>query len=360
MMRQGNPQAAPTGTKSARLSAGVTLRAVAFEAAFTVALIVALVYQARKLVPATSGKPPQLIGHVLVATLLPFGILILLSLIERLFPPAGPRKSLKQWFLHLQINIFWSLAAGFLFALAIMAASALAHSAGFEPGLIDLRFADGKGMAAVLGAVWVSAVVGDFFFYWYHRTLHKVHLLWQIHKMHHMDRELDALTVFRDNWLDTAGSALFTALPMTLLFKLDTLDPWQLGLLGGAGATALSTLLTLGHMNVRLQVGKAGVLFCSPQLHRIHHSCLPQHFDKNFSVVFPLWDFLFGTYYSPARNEFPPTGVPNEREIQSFWEAQTFTLREWWRMFRVWSERKAPADERNSPADDHSHRGASG
>jgi sterol desaturase/sphingolipid hydroxylase (fatty acid hydroxylase superfamily) len=85
---------------------------------------------------------------------------------------------------------------------------------------------------------------------------------------------------------------------------------------------------------VRLQVGRASLLFCSPQVHRIHHSCLPQHFDKNFSVVFPLWDVLFGTYYSPVRNEFPPTGVPNEKEIQSFWEAQTFTLREWWKMLR--------------------------
>jgi sterol desaturase/sphingolipid hydroxylase (fatty acid hydroxylase superfamily) len=360
MMRQRSPEAAATSAMRVRLPSAVALRQVAVEAAFTVALIVALVYESRKLVPAMSGKPQEPIGPVLVATLLPFGTLLLLSLVERLFPPAGPRKSLKQWFLHLQINIFWSIAAGFLFVLAIMAASALGHSAGFEPGLIDLRFAAGKGMAALLGAVWVSAIIGDFFFYWYHRTLHKVHLLWQIHKMHHMDQELDALTVFRDNWLDTVGSALFTALPMTLLFKLDTLDPWQLGLLGGTGATALSTLLTLGHMNVRLQVGKASVLFCSPQIHRIHHSRLPQHFDRNFAVVFPLWDFLFGTYYSPARNEFPPTGVPHEKEIQSFWEAQTFTLREWWKMFRVWSERKAPASKRNAPADDHSRRGASG
>jgi len=351
-MREGNLEAAPASVMSARSRSAITPGQIAFETGFTIALIVALLYEAQKLVPVMSGKSPEPIGALLVATLLPFATLILLSLLERLFPPAGPRKSLKQWFLHLQINIFWSLASGFLFVLAIMAASALAHAAGFNPGLIDLRFADGKGMAAMLGAVWVSAVVGDFFFYWYHRALHKSHLLWQIHKMHHMDQELDALTVFRDNWLDVVGSALFTALPMTLLFKLDALDPWQLGLLGGASATALSTLLTLGHMNVRLQVGKASPLFCSPQIHRIHHSCLPQHFDKNFSVVFPLWDVLFGTYYSPARNEFPPTGVPHEKEIQSFWEAQTFTLREWWKMFRVWSEHKAHSIR--------SRRGASG
>jgi hypothetical protein len=49
---------------------------------------------------------------------------------------------------------------------------------------------------------------------------------------------------------------------------------------------------------------------------------------------------LFGTYYHPARDEFPPTGVPGETEFKSFWEAQTFTLRQWWRMFRAWRERR--------------------
>lgn len=230
-----------------------------------------------------------------------------------------------------------------------MAASGIARHLGFNPGLIDLRFAEGKGIPALLGAVWASAIIGDFFFYWYHRTLHKLHLLWQIHKMHHMDQELDVLTVFRDNWLDTLGSALFSALPMALLFKLDTLDPSQLGLMGGISATALSTLLTLGHMNVRLQVGRAGWFFCSPQIHRIHHSCMLKHFDRNFAVVFPLWDVLFGTYYRPARDEFPPTGVPGEKEIQSFWEAQTFTLREWWRMFRTKSSRNAQSDRLAAP-----------
>ncbi len=317
------------------------LRRIVVELAFTLVLLASLVYEALHLQPAMSSQPPAPVGPVLLATLLPFATLVLLSLSERLFTPAGPRKSLAQWFLHLQINIFWSLSAGVVFVLATMTAAALARSLGFNPGLIDLRFANGKGLVILLAAVWVSAIVGDFFFYWYHRTLHGVHVLWQIHKMHHMDRELDVLTVFRDNWLDTVGSALFTALPMALLFKLDAADPWQFGIVGGLSATALSTLLTIGHMNVRWQVGKASVFFCSPQLHRIHHSCLPRHFDRNFAVVFPVWDLLFGTYYPPARDEFPPTGVPGEQEISSFWEAQTFTVRHWWRMFRDSGERKA-------------------
>lgn len=97
-------------------------------------------------------------------------------------------------------------------------------------------------------------------------------------------------------------------------------------------------------MNVRLQVGKASLFCCSPQIHRIHHSRLPQHFERNFAAAFPPWDVLFGTYYAPARDEFPPTGVPGEKEITSFWEAESFTLRQWWKMFRAWRERKTNAN----------------
>jgi len=124
-----------------------------------------------------------------------------------------------------------------------------------------------------------------------------------------------------------------------LLFKVDALDPWNLGLLAGISTSVFTTLISLGHINVRLQAGRASVIFCTPQMHRIHHSRLPQHQDKNFAFIFPFWDVLFGTYYAPGWNEFPPTGVDGEKEIGSFWESQIFTHREWWRMFRAWRQR---------------------
>jgi sterol desaturase/sphingolipid hydroxylase (fatty acid hydroxylase superfamily) len=65
--------------------------------------------------------------------------------------------------------------------------------------------------------------------------------------------------------------------------------------------------------------------------------------DKNFVAFFPIWDILFGTYYQPGRDEFPPTGVQGEREIRSVWEAQLFPLREWWNMYRSRYNRKLEA-----------------
>ena len=41
--------------------------------------------------------------------------------------------------------------------------------------------------------------------------------------------------------------------------------------------------------------------FISPDVHRVHHSDRPEHYDSNFGDLFPWWDRLFGTYVaSPA------------------------------------------------------------
>ena len=316
------------------------IRSVAFGFALTLMLLGLVIYGTAYLNPAISaGSWKSLrapLDAILVSALMPIGTLVLLSLVERLFKPAGPRKSLKSYLLHLQINVFYFFLAGIAGVLTPMIASAIAHRLGFHLGLFDLRFAEGKGILSLVATVWLAAAVGDFFFYWFHRTLHRTPFLWAHHKLHHMDPELEAITVARQNWIEVFIAALCISLPMTIFFKLDHLDPWQLGLAAGAMLTVFSTLLTIGHLNVRWQIGRASLLYCSPQMHRIHHSPLPQHQDRNFAGVLPLWDVIFGTYYAPSWDEFPPSGVHGEKEITSFFEAQIFTQREWWRMFRAW------------------------
>jgi signal transduction histidine kinase len=40
-------------------------------------------------------------------------------------------------------------------------------------------------------------------------------------------------------------------------------------------------------------------LLISPAMHQIHHSTRVEHYDKNFGLVFSVWDRLFGTLYVP-------------------------------------------------------------
>jgi sterol desaturase/sphingolipid hydroxylase (fatty acid hydroxylase superfamily) len=284
----------------------------------------------------------QTLGLASAYTLISIAPPLVLSLLEHVTRPAGPRKSVKKWVIHFQIMLA-NYASGIPFALlATYLATQLVKSLGLNLGLVDFRVGDGKSLASIAAAVVLASFVGDFFFYWYHRSLHASTILWQHHKMHHLDPEFDALTGPRQNWLENFFLAFFVSIPVAMLFKLNAAaDPLGAGLAQGAIVGFWTLLNFQNHSNLRLQFGKATVLLTSSQSHRIHHSYLPQHRDKNFVGFFPVWDILFGTYYHPARDEFPLTGVEDENDISSVWEVQVFALREWWKMYRAHRKKRA-------------------
>jgi sterol desaturase/sphingolipid hydroxylase (fatty acid hydroxylase superfamily) len=283
---------------------------------------------------AALGDPRDALWVVVVTALFPIISAVLQSGIERLLPAAGPRKSPREWLLHLQVNSFFAFARiGFTVA-AFLGCSALARGFGFSLGLFDIRFGTGRGLAILLASLWLASILGDFFFYWYHRWTHENQFLWQHHKMHHTDRELEAISTARQNWLEAVFDGLLIAAPMILLFKVDPADQWSAGIAAGLAAGILSNLLTLSHMNVRWQVGWFSRFWCSPQVHRIHHSLEPQHINRNYAFQFPMWDVIFGTYVHPKKDEFPATGLVGEPGFSSFWEAEIYSQREMLRYLR--------------------------
>ena len=52
----------------------------------------------------------------------------------------------------------------------------------------------------------------------------------------------------------------------------------------------------------------------------IHHSCKPEHIDKNLAFMFPIWDWLFGTYHLPRQRPEMIMGLGDgtESEYNSF------------------------------------------
>ena len=43
--------------------------------------------------------------------------------------------------------------------------------------------------------------------------------------------------------------------------------------------------------------------------HHVHHSTLPEHFNKNFGNLFNFWDKLFKTYYDSSKLENIEIGI---------------------------------------------------
>ncbi len=144
--------------------------------------------------------------------------------------------------------------------------------------------------------VWVKLIVGvalfDLVTYWFHRTAHKVPLLWRFHRVHHSDTSMDASTFFRGHPIE---SLLWFGTSNILAAGIFGLDLMTLGLY----FLVATPFFVLEHTNLRFPkwVDKSfGKIFTTPNLHKVHHEQDQYYTDSNFSDIFILWDRIFGTY----------------------------------------------------------------
>lgn len=167
------------------------------------------------------------------------------------------------------------------------------------------------GIGAVVAAPVAGAVVGDFFFYWFHRAQHV--WLWPFHSVHHSVTDLNAVNTYH-HFSEAFFQSVMITLPMSLI-SADT----------GPTIPLMAVLLYLHgssiHASTRLHLGPMRSVLVDNRFHRIHHSREERHFDKNFGAFTTLWDRLFGTAHFPSADEWPETGIA---EVE-----QPRTVREW-------------------------------
>ncbi len=172
--------------------------------------------------------------------------------------------------------------------------------------------------------VFLNLVLIDLIYYAYHRAQHRFYPLWAIHELHHSDAELNATSSYRTYWLELPVQGIIILLPTLYLFG-------GMGVVHGTVVMAFSLFfLIFAHSNLRLSLGPCQKWVISPQIHRIHHSRLPEHRDQNFAQYFPVIDRIFGTYYYPQRDEFPPTGT---HELES----DATILKTFVRPIKIWA-----------------------
>jgi sterol desaturase/sphingolipid hydroxylase (fatty acid hydroxylase superfamily) len=148
-----------------------------------------------------------------------------------------------------------------------------------------------------------------------HRLQHASPILWETHRLHHSDAAMNATTQGRHHLLSHLLNIVWY-LPFVFLF----------GMMSPHAVAAVLLFRCWGfvnHANVRIGFGPFTGVIAGPQWHRIHHSIEPHHRDRNFATFFPLIDRLFGTYYAPAVDEYPVTGLA-EAEGESFARQATY------------------------------------
>jgi sterol desaturase/sphingolipid hydroxylase (fatty acid hydroxylase superfamily)/peptidoglycan/xylan/chitin deacetylase (PgdA/CDA1 family) len=152
----------------------------------------------------------------------------------------------------------------------------------------------------VTASVIVAIVVSDFLAWTHHVLRHKVRWCWRFHTVHHSQTRMNLWTDSRYHLVEYFVAAVVRFIPL-LALKLDPL-----------GIAWLAWLMMwyprLYHANIRSNFGPLRFVLVTPQSHRIHHSVLPEHRDKNFGVLLCVWDRAFGTH-APDEDTYPDTGI---------------------------------------------------
>lgn len=231
-----------------------------------------------------------------------FGLFILLAVAERLIPkrPGGLGRR-GRWPTNVGLTVLNLIVLGAL-PVSFIAAAQWAQTQGW--GVLHL-------IALPLSlAVLVNLLLRGLLSFVTHLLMHKVPILWRIHRVHHLDTEMDVSTTVRFHPIEFIIS-LCIGIPFVVMFGL---SPWMLVLY-----ELFDVCVTLwSHSNLRLPAGVDRLLrylVVTPNLHRIHHSTWQPETDSNFSAVFPIWDIVFGTFRPTARmdHDIMPLGLEEIR-----------------------------------------------
>ena len=210
-------------------------------------------------------------------------IILLASALETLRPEAPRKKDTLRW-IHASVLY---LTCNLLVFLVVP---------GGHLGVIQFTQLESWGLLHVLPVPYALAVaVGllalDFSEWFAHVVLHRVPVLWRLHRIHHSDQHIDIATSLRFHPIEAVlryliGLAFIVILGIPALsvviftFAVLVFNAWE-----HANIRIPSALRPLGHV------------IMTPEFHRVHHSEKPEHMHSNYGVIFSIWDKLAGTRF---------------------------------------------------------------
>lgn len=162
----------------------------------------------------------------------------------------------------------------------------------------------------------LSVLVLDLAIYLQHVMVHAVPALWRLHRMHHADLDFDVTTGARFHPLEIFLSMGIKAAVVVAL------GPPALAVL--VFEVLLNATSMFNHGNIRLPRALDRILrwvVVTPDMHRVHHSVLPDETNSNFGFNLPWWDRLLGTYRDQPRegHEGMTIGIEQFRNPRDQW-----------------------------------------
>ena len=167
----------------------------------------------------------------------------------------------------------------------------------------------GEGAGAPLRTV-IGVLLLDYTLWWWHRANHHT-FLWEFHRAHHLDPDLDVSTGIRFHPGEMALASLFREAQVRIL-RIDerSLLIWQRMLL---------VSILFHHSNLRLpeHVDRAiAYVFATPRMHGIHHSNRWEETNSNYASLFSWWDWMHGTMRLERPQSEITIGAPDSARLR--------------------------------------------
>ena len=205
---------------------------------------------------------------------------------ESFFPLFMDRKG-KMRLVHVLRNVTIGLVNGAVLTLGFswLIASSVEWGKLHQFGLLDaLNLSPGTEQIT-------GFIAFDLWMYLWHRANHRMPFLWRFHRVHHSDPMLDTSSALRFHVGEMVISAFLRLLVIPLLgISLRDLVLYEI---------VLEPVILFHHSNIALPEmfdRWMRLLVVSPNMHRVHHSDVPEETNSNYASIFSFWDRLGRTY----------------------------------------------------------------
>jgi sterol desaturase/sphingolipid hydroxylase (fatty acid hydroxylase superfamily) len=234
---------------------------------------------------------PEVRGSEAVIRLVAFlAVFVLMALWEMLAPRrALSRPKGERWAINILITAINTLLARFLVPAIALSAAFLAEDKGW--GLLH-----NIDVPAHVGFI-ASLLMLDLAIYVQHVVFHHVPILWRLHRVHHMDLDIDVTTGLRFHPIEIILSLLIKA-GVVIALGLDATAVVLFEIILNASSM-------FNHGNVRMPGFMDSIVrgvVVTPDMHRVHHSTAQAETDSNFGFFLSIWDRLFRTYQAQPRD----------------------------------------------------------
>ncbi|MCG8380981.1 MAG: sterol desaturase family protein [Gammaproteobacteria bacterium] len=159
-----------------------------------------------------------------------------------------------------------------------------------------------------------------------HLAMHRIPLLWRVHRVHHTDPYLDVSTTVRFHPIECLintpillASLLMMGISPITLMLYELLD------------TAMAVFT---HANIRFPRRLERVMrfvLVTPDMHRVHHSSWQPETDSNYGATLSVWDHVFRTYRDKSPEALPSMQLGlaecQDDRSTSFWWLMTLPFR---------------------------------